>query len=149
MTRAVTSILLFALAAALSTAAGGCVRRTMRITSDPSGALVYLNDREVGRTPVDVDFVHYGTYDVRLVREGSEALLTFGRAEPPLWDVVGLDFLAEVLPVKLESRIEWHYVLEPAIADTEEAAAALVERARATRRLLTGGGDGAVPAGGG
>ena len=147
-----TSILLLGLAAALAaglaTAAGGCVRRTMRITSDPSGAVVYLNDREVGRTPVGVDFVHYGTYDVRLVREGSEALLTFGRAEPPLWDVVGLDFLAEVLPVKLESRIEWHYVLEPAIADTEAAAAALVERARATRRLLTGGGDGAAPAGG-
>ena len=144
-----TSILLFALAAALSTAAGGCVRRTMRITSDPSGALVYLNDREVGRTPVEVDFVHYGTYDVRLVRDGSEALLTFGQAKPPLWDVAGLDFVAEVLPVQLESRIEWHYVLEPAIADTEEAQAALVERARTTRRLLTEGEDAAVPAGGG
>ncbi len=41
--------------------AAGCVQRTITITSDPPGALVWLNDREIGRTPLDVNFVYYGT----------------------------------------------------------------------------------------
>lgn len=48
----------------------GCVRRTITITSEPSGALVHLNDTEIGRTPVTVGFTHYGVYDVRLSHEG-------------------------------------------------------------------------------
>jgi hypothetical protein len=107
----------------------GCVRRTMRITSDPSGALVWVNDREVGRTPVNVEFVHYGTYDVRLVKEGWEPLLTFGRASPPLWDVIPLDLLAELAPVELKNTVHWHYTLEP----SDDDRAALVDRARDIR----------------
>ncbi|MFB3120043.1 MAG: PEGA domain-containing protein [Stenotrophomonas maltophilia] len=41
------------------------------ITSEPPGALVWLNDREIGRTPVDVDFEFYGRYDVRLHLPGQ------------------------------------------------------------------------------
>lgn len=44
----------------------GCVERTITITSEPSGALVHLNDEEVGRTPLTVPFTFYGVYDVRL-----------------------------------------------------------------------------------
>ena len=47
----------------------GCVQRTISITSRPSGALVHLNDEEVGRTPLTVPFTYYGTYDVRLSHE--------------------------------------------------------------------------------
>ncbi len=107
----------------------GCVQRTIRITSEPSGALVWLNDREVGRTPVDVDFVHYGTYDVRLIKAGYEPLPTFGDAMPPLWDNVGLDLVAELIPAKFESHIEWHYVLLPANDDRDD----LLVRARELR----------------
>ncbi len=45
--------------------AGGCVERTVTITSEPDNALVYLNDEEIGRTPVTVSFTFYGVYDVR------------------------------------------------------------------------------------
>jgi hypothetical protein len=110
----------------------GCVRRTLRITSEPPGALVWLNDREVGRTPVDVEFVYYGTYDVRLVLEGYEPLLTTGKVDPPLWDMIGVDFVAEVLPVQLESNASLHYELEPRDDDPVE----LVERAREMRGRL-------------
>jgi len=48
----------------------GCIERTITITSDPSGALVHLNDEEVGRTPVVVPFTFYGTYTVRLEHDG-------------------------------------------------------------------------------
>jgi hypothetical protein len=52
-----------------ATLLAGCVERTITINSEPQGALVYLNDEEVGRTPVSVPFLYYGTYDVRLEHE--------------------------------------------------------------------------------
>jgi hypothetical protein len=106
--------------------ATGCVRRTITISTDPPGAMVWLNDREIGRSPVDVDFDYYGTYDVRLEREGYEPQMTSGDAKAPLWDMVGLDLVAELLPFDLHSRVEWHYALEPGKKDRE----ALIERAR-------------------
>ena len=47
----------------------GCIERTISITSEPSGALVHLNDDEVGRTPLTVPFTFYGVYDVRVEHE--------------------------------------------------------------------------------
>lgn len=125
------------LLAGLCLNAAGCVKRTMRITSDPSGALVWVNDREVGRTPVDAEFVHYGTYDVRLIKDGFEPLLTFGEASPPLWDNVPLDLAAELLPFELKSTVHWHYVLEP----KDDDRAALIDRGRAMRSELPAGGE--------
>ena len=49
----------------------GCIERLITVTSQPAGALVYLNDEEVGRTPVTVPFRFYGVYDVRLEHEGD------------------------------------------------------------------------------
>ena len=51
------------------TACAGCVERLITVTSQPSGSLVYLNDEEVGRTPVTVPFTFYGVYDVRVEHE--------------------------------------------------------------------------------
>ena len=114
---------------ALGLVAGGCVRRTITITTEPPGALLWLNDREVGRTPVEVDFEHYGTYDVRLERPGYEPMMTSGRANAPWWDTVGLDFFAELTPGTLTSHVEWHYVMEPIDDDRE----ALLDRATQLR----------------
>ncbi len=116
----------------LATALTGCVERTITITSEPGGALVYLNDREIGRTPVDVEFIHYGTYDVRLLKNGFEPLLTAADAQPPLWDLPGPDFLAEITPVQLHSDIEWHFVMEPVQADRDS----LIDRAHDIRQGL-------------
>jgi hypothetical protein len=118
-----------ALLASWGVLATGCVRRTITISTDPSGAMVWLNDREVGRSPVDVDFDFYGTYDVRLERAGYEPQMTSGDAKSPWWDTVGLDLVAEVLPFRFHSRVEWHYALEPIDDDPE----ALTRRARDLR----------------
>ncbi len=109
----------------------GCVERTISIDTDPPGALVWLNDREIGRTPVTVHFVYYGTYDVRLELDGYEPMMTFGEAKAPIWDAPGPDFVAEVAPIPLRSTIHWHYVMQPLNEDTD----ALVERARELRQL--------------
>ena len=83
----------------------------------------------MGRTPLDVDFTHYGTYDVRLVQDGYEPLLTVGKAKAPWWDNVGPDLVAEVIPAEVTAKVEWHYDLQPLNDDTE----GLVDRARELR----------------
>jgi hypothetical protein len=112
----------------------GCVRRTVAITTDPPGALVWVNDREVGRTPVEIDFVYYGRYDVRLELDGYEPRMTSGRARAPLWDVPPIDFAAEIAPVEFLSRTRWHYDLEPVDDDQAD----LLERALGLRAEIEG-----------
>ena len=130
-------------AAALLAAAGsfatGCVRRTITITTEPPGALVWLNDREIGRSPVDIDFEHYGTYDVRLERPGYEPMMTSGTAQAPLWEFIGVDLLAELAPFRIHNQLKWHYVLVPRNDDPEP----LVDRAQRLRsRIADGDGPG-------
>ena len=125
-------------AAILILASAGCVRRTISITSTPPGALVWINDREVGRTPLDVEFVHDGVYDVRLVADGYEPLVTSGRTAPPLWDLPPFDLGAELAPATLERRVSWHYELEPA----EMVAETLLDRAIDARARTADGAAG-------
>jgi hypothetical protein len=99
------------LALGLIAGLGGCVERTISITSEPSGALVYLNDEEVGRTPVTVPFTYYGKYDVRLQKQGYTPLWTSGDAVAPWWEFPGPDLIAELGDNKV--RIDWNYKLEP------------------------------------
>jgi hypothetical protein len=110
-------------------ASSGCVRRTVTIDSQPPGAIVWMNDREVGRTPVDVDFLFYGRYDVRLVKEGYEPKLTSGRVRAPLWDNPPFDLFAELMPMNLHSRSHLSYELDERDDDTD----ALKDRARELR----------------
>ena len=101
--------------AAVSAAAllGGCVQRTISITSDPPGALVELNDEEVGRTPVTVPFTFYGTYDVYLEADGYTSLRTERVAEAPWWEAPGPDLVAEALPGVNSVDLKWHFAMEP------------------------------------
>jgi len=112
----------------------GCVTRTLSITSEPSGARVFLNDQEVGATPLVVGFTHYGTYDVRLEKEGSRALWTKAEAVQPWWEYPVVDLVAEVTGPK-EVRIPWHFKLEPREAAKARDAAALAARAQDMREL--------------
>ena len=111
----------------------GCVRRVVDITTDPDGALVWMNGREVGTTPVEVEIVYYGDYDVQVVRDGYETLSTSAKANPPVWDMPGLDLVSEVLPADLESRTRWHFDLVPEDQDDAD----VMKRAEALRARLT------------
>lgn len=96
---------------AVSTLLSGCVRRTLDVTSDPPGALVYLNDQEVGRTPLQRDFTWYGTYDVAVRKEGFETLKTSSKVMAPWWQWPPIDLFAELLPLRLQDKQKLHYTL--------------------------------------
>lgn len=109
--------------------ASGCVERRVFIETDPPGALVWLNDAQIGRSPVDVGFTHHGVYDLRIEKEGYEPLVTPADTNGPIWDAVPLDFFAEVLPIDAKAEARWKFTLTPR-NDSEDA---LVERASALR----------------
>lgn len=104
---------LLAALAAGSPMLGGCVRRTVTIHTDPQGAEVTLNDQLIGTSPVSVDFLWYGDYDVIVRKEGYETLHTHQRLDPPWYQVPPIDFFAEILtPFTYHDRQEMSFTLE-------------------------------------
>lgn len=75
----------------------GCVERRVTVNTEPKGALVYLNDKEVGRTPVTVPFEWYGDYDVIIRKEGYETIKTHEKVTKPWYQYFPIDFFAEIL----------------------------------------------------
>jgi hypothetical protein len=122
------ALLLFLLIATLT----GCVKRKIAITSNPSGALVWVNDREVGRTPITFEFTYYGEYDIRLDLENFEPIMTSAWTQRPMWDAPFVDFVADVAPVNLESNTLWHFDLEQPRDNPEQ----LLERAKILRTKI-------------
>jgi len=120
-------ILVLAVAAAL----GGCVERTMEITSEPSGALVILSDVEIGRTPLTHEFTWYGDYDVIVRMEGHETLKTHAHINPPWYEVPPLDLLSAVAPWTYRDQRYLHYELKKFQPPAEED---LIRRAEQMRQ---------------
>lgn len=112
----------------------GCVERRLLITSEPAGALVYLNDQEVGRTPLEVPFTWYGTYDVRLERAGYRTLHTQQTADQPWWETPGPDLFAEAVPNK-RVEIAWHLEMQKAQPASETDPDRVLEFAKQLREL--------------
>lgn len=113
----------------------GCVERTMTITSSPPGALVYLNDEEVGRTPLTRPFLWYGNYDVAVRKDGYETLKTTQNVKAPIFQIVPFDFFAEVLPLQLKDHQSFFYTITPTQPPDPQA---LLKRAIDLRGQLQG-----------
>lgn len=113
-----------------------CATRTIEITSEPPGAIVWLNDVEVGRTPLEADFKHYGDYDVRLHLEGYQPLVTHREANAPVMDAIPFDLLLAWVPNR--TVLHWNFVLDPLPENTDRPAAerGVIDRARAFRETM-------------
>jgi hypothetical protein len=105
----------------------GCVQRTMTINSDPPGAVVVMNDQELGRTPLTKGFTWYGTYDVQVRMEGYE---TLSKKEPviaPVWQWPPFDLAAELWPGHLKDERHLLYTLKP-VATTQVSPQTMLAR---------------------
>tara|TARA_Y100001970_G_C13596096_1_gene537906 strand:- start:130 stop:507 length:378 start_codon:yes stop_codon:yes gene_type:complete len=107
----------------------GCVKRTISITSKPAGAIVWLNDREIGRTPTVTDFTYYGEYDVRAELHGYQPIMTTMWLSAPSWDVPPIDLVTEIVAPNAHADLHWSFTLEPLEVDPS----ALIERAETLR----------------
>jgi hypothetical protein len=86
----------------------------MTIRSNPPGALVYVDDYEIGATPVSTDFTYYGTRKIRLVKDGYETLTVMQPIPAPWYQFPPADFITEnfVLGQIRDSRV-LDYQLKP------------------------------------
>ena len=120
------------------------MERKITFGSAPAGAIVTLNDEEVGRTPCTVPFLWYGNYDIKLrlaknvgTAEQPEIkhyyLHTHEQAHAPVYQWVVVDLFAELLPVKFVDEKYWAFEV-PEVKDP--GFDVLVEVARATMKLL-------------
>ncbi len=93
--------------------AGGCVERSMVITSEPEGAQVTVNQTWSGTTPFTIPFKHYGVYDIQLRKEGFYPLRVAEPVVAPGYQKMGADFVSEALvPAHIQDRRELHYRMQ-------------------------------------
>jgi hypothetical protein len=113
---------------------GGCVERQLTINTEPRGALVTLNDEEIGTSPVTVSFNWYGDYNVRISKEGYETLKTHRKLKRPWYDKFPFDFFAQILnPKRIVDSYEWTFTLAPKQYPTREE---LIQNAEKLKKQL-------------
>lgn len=124
-------VALVLLGLALVATSSGCVRRRLTIRSNPPGALVYVDNQEIGFTPVSTPYVYYGTRNIRLVKDGYETLSVKQKFKAPLYEIPPIDFVSENLwPGELRDERTLDFQLVPQqIVPTER----LLERAQGMR----------------
>jgi hypothetical protein len=88
---------LLCLMLAVVVATSGCVRRRLTVRSNPPGATVYVDDQEIGETPVSTAFTYYGTRKIQLVKDGYETLTVKQKFKEPWYQIPPLDFVSENL----------------------------------------------------
>ncbi len=108
------SLALLVISLSVSLLLSGCVERKLTINTEPQGALVILNDEEIGTSPVTVSFEWYGDYRVRISKDGYESLNTHRPLKGPWYDHFPFDFFAQIIsPDRIIDSYEWSFPLEP------------------------------------
>jgi hypothetical protein len=113
----------------------GCVERTAKIQTDPPGALVMVNDEEVGVSPVKFSFLWYGDYDILVRKPGYQTLKTHHWLDAPWYQWPPIDLIVEtMIPLMIhDERTLPTFTLEaaetPATEDLVGRAAELRDRA--------------------
>jgi hypothetical protein len=98
----------------------GSVQRELTIKTQPTGAVVYLNDEEIGTSPVTVGFNWYGDYRIRASLDGREMLNTHRNLPAPWYDYFPFDFARLLWPAKTTDRYEWTFELQEPNSPTRE-----------------------------
>jgi hypothetical protein len=113
---------------------GGCVERQLTINTKPEGALVVLNDEEIGTSPVTTSFNWYGDYCVRISKPGFETLDTHRKLKGPWYDHFPFDFFAQIVdPKRIVDSYEWTFELSPRQQISREE---LIQKAQELKKQL-------------
>ncbi len=129
--------MLVLLLAAASTQTTGCVRRRMTIRSNPVGATVYIDDQQIGTTPVSTPYTYYGTRKIQLVKDGYETLTVKQKFKPPWYQIPPLDFFSEnLVPYEFrdERIVDFEMTTQPVVPTQE-----LLGRANQLRQATAAG----------
>lgn len=110
----------------------GCVRRRLNVRTNPPGALVYVDNQQIGTTPCSVDFTYYGTREIRLIKPGYETLTVNQPIPTPWYQYPPIDFISEnLVATKIRDNRTVTYDLAPQIIVPPQQ---LVDRASQLRQ---------------
>lgn len=105
----------------------GCLRRRMTINSNPPGAVVYVDEQRIGRTPVSTDFTYYGTRNIRLEMEDYETLHVQQPVAHPWYELPPFDFFSETFSAgEVKDQHTFTYNMTPKMLESDER---ILERA--------------------
>lgn len=92
------------------------------VRTNPPGALVYVDNQQIGTTPCAVDFTYYGTREIRMIKPGFETLTVNQPIPTPWYQLPGIDFFSEnLVPMKIRDNRTVSFNLMPQrIIPTEE-----------------------------
>ena len=96
-------------------ALAGCVERRFVIITDPPGAIVTdERGQNLGPAPADKSFVHYGTYEFILRKDGYQTMSVREEIKAPWYEWPFLDFVSEnLIPWTIRDVRRKEYVLQP------------------------------------
>lgn len=111
-------------------------QRELRITSDPEGATVRVDDVLIGTTPLSMPFVHYGVRRVTFYLDGHQTRSVLAEVRAPWYARFPADLVTEILV-----PIGWHdvHALHVTLVPGDDTAAgptlrSVFERAEALSR---------------
>jgi len=111
----------------------------MMIRSNPPGALVYVDDYEIGVTPVAHNFLYYGDRKIRLVKDGYQTLTVIQSIPAPWYQIPPLDFFSENLaPTEIRDKRTFTYQLTPQMVVPTEQLLGRAEQLRQTSGVARG-----------
>lgn len=94
--------------------ASGCVERRYTIRSNPPGALVVVNNEEIGRAPVSKSFTYYGDRDVTLMLDGHQTMRVQQPLKAPWYDNIVTEFFSEnLVPFTIRDERDFTYQMTP------------------------------------
>lgn len=92
----------------------GCVSRRMTIASNPPGAMVLLDGKEIGYSPASSDFIWYGTRQVTLIKDGYETKTEMVTVAAPWYQWPIIEFFSDNLsPKRITDRRVYQFELQP------------------------------------
>ncbi len=122
--------------ALITLASSGCVRSSLTIKSNPTGALLFIDGQLLGETPVTIDFDHYGHHEIllRLPTSVTSELKYAPKREvievsPPWYLLFPFDFFVDFFyPVPIHDHHEFSFDLDR--FDPSDGRPAFEKRAR-------------------
>jgi hypothetical protein len=110
----------------------GCVERRYTIRTNPPGALVIVNNEEIGPTPVSRSFVYYGDREISLMLDGYQTQKIIQPVDAPLWDnYVTECFTENLIPYTFRDEREFNFQMAPSTVPTQNDLLARAENLRA------------------
>jgi len=91
----------------VATLCSGCLRRRFTVRTNPPGAVLYVDNQEIGITPVSTSYTYYGTREIRLEKDGFEPVVKLHDFRPPWYQIPPLDFVSEnIVPWEIRDQRE-------------------------------------------